>query len=149
MFLRFLLRNTNLTTQFLNPPELGKTFGWTQVTTSVGGKTIYLSGQTSVNASGGVVGKGDLKAQAIQTFENVKTALAAAGATVHDMVKMNIYVVGLKPDQVPIIREIRARYVSPDKPPASTFVGVPALVNADWLIEIDGIAVVADQGEAP
>jgi enamine deaminase RidA (YjgF/YER057c/UK114 family) len=60
------------------------------------------------------------------------------------VVKMNLYVVGLKPEHVPIIREVRSRYLSAEMPPASTLVGVSALVGADWLIEIEVIAVIAE-----
>jgi enamine deaminase RidA (YjgF/YER057c/UK114 family) len=130
--------------QFLNPPGLAPTNGWTQVVTSTGGKTIYVSGQVSVDERGQVVGKGDLKAQTEQTFANLSVALKAAGASFQDVVKMNLYVVGLKPGLVPLLREVRARYVNRENPPASTLVGVSALVGADWLIEIEVIAVVQD-----
>ena len=133
-----------MTTQFLNPPGLAPTNGWTQVVSSTGGKTVYVSGQVSVNERGQVVGKGDLRAQAEQTFANLEIALKAAGASFRDVVKMNLYVVGLKPELVPMLREVRARYVDRENPPASTLVGVSALVGADWLIEIDVVAVVAD-----
>ena len=133
-----------MATQFLNPPGLCPTFGWTHVVTATGGKTVYISGQVSVNERGEVVGKGDLKAQTQQTFENLAIALAAAGATFRDVVKMNLYVGGLKPEHVPLLREVRGRYVSAEKPPASTLVGVSALVGADWLIEIEVVAVVAE-----
>lgn len=128
---------------FLNPPGLCPTFGWTHVVATTGGKTIHVSGQVSVNERGEVVSKGDLRGQTQQTFENLKTALAAVGASFDDVVKMNLYVVGLRPDQVPMIRELRSRYVSANRPPASTLVGVQALVNADWLIEIEVTAVVS------
>src|SRR5262249_5023787 len=121
-------------TQFLNPPGLASTNGWTHVVTSTGGKTIYVSGQVGVDDRGQVVGKGDLRAQAEQAFANLEIALKAAGATFHDVVKMNLYVVDLKPDLVPLLREVRARYVDRERPPASTLVGVSALVGADWLI---------------
>jgi enamine deaminase RidA (YjgF/YER057c/UK114 family) len=130
-----------MTAQFLDPPTLCPTFGWTQVVTTTGGKTVYVSGQVGVNARGEVVGKGDLKAQTEQAFENVRLALVAAGATFKDVVKSNLYVVGLRPEHVPIIREVRSHYVSAEHPPASTLVGVSALVGADWLIEIEAIAV--------
>lgn len=131
-------------TEFLNPPGLCPTFGWTHVATSTGGKTIWLSGQVSVNDRGEVVGKGDMKAQTRQAFENLQIGLTAVGATFRDVVKMSLYVVGLKPEHVPLIREVRSQYVSPDRPPASTLVGVSALVGADWLIEIEVIAVVPE-----
>ena len=129
-------------TQFLNPPDLCPTIGWTHVVTATGGQTVYVSGQVSVNARGEVVGKGDLRVQTEQTFENIKTALAAAGATFRDVVKTNLYVVGLKSEHVPMLREVRSRYVSAEHPPASTLVGVSALVGAGWLIEIEAIAVI-------
>lgn len=131
-------------TQFLNPPDLCPTFGWTHVVTATPGKTIYVSGQVGVNAKGEIVGKADLRKQTEQTYENIKTALAAAGATFHDVIKMNLYVVGLKPEHVPMLREIRSRYISAERPPASTLVGVSALVGADWLIEIEVIALVRE-----
>jgi enamine deaminase RidA (YjgF/YER057c/UK114 family) len=131
-------------TQFLNPATLCPTFGWTHVVTATGGKTVYVSGQVSVNERGEVVGKGDLRAQAEQTFQNLRHALAAAGATFHDVVKTNLYVVGLKPEHVPVLREVRARHVSAEQPPASTLVGVSALVGADWLIEIEAVAVIPE-----
>lgn len=137
-------RRSNMQTQFVNPRGLSPTIGWTHVVTATGGKTVHISGQVSVNERGEVVGKGDLKAQTQQAYENLKIALSAVGATFRDVIKMNTYVVGLKPEQVPILREVRSRYVSADKPPASTLVGVPALVGADWLIEIEAIAVISE-----
>ncbi|MCC6421585.1 MAG: RidA family protein [Gemmataceae bacterium] len=128
-------------TQFLNPPTLCPTHGWTHVVTATGGKMAYISGQVSVNERGEVVGKGDLQAQTQQTFENLKHALAAVGATFRDVVKTNLYVVGLKPEHVPVLREVRSRYVNAEQPPASTLVGVSALVGTDWLIEIEAVAV--------
>ena len=131
-------------TEFVNPPALGTTNGWTQVVTSTAKKTVYISGQVSVNAKGEVVGKGDLKAQTQQVYENIKTCLAAVGATYRDVVKINSFVVGLKPELVPLIREVRSQYLDQENPPASTLVGVAALVGADWLIEIDAIAALPE-----
>jgi enamine deaminase RidA (YjgF/YER057c/UK114 family) len=140
----FKRKESAMPVQFLNPPTLSPTVGWTHVVTATTGKTVYISGQVSVNECGEVVGKGDLRAQTVQTFENLKHALAAAGATFRDVVKSNLYVVGLKVEHVPIIREVRARYFSSEHPPASTLVGVAALVGADWLIEIEVTAVVLE-----
>lgn len=134
-----------MSAQFLNPPELCPTFGWTHVVSAGAGRTIYISGQVGINAKGEVVGKGDLKAQTEQAFENIRLALAAAGASFKDVVKTNLYVVGLRPEHVPIIREVRGRYVWAEYPPSSTLVGVSALVGPDWLIEIEAVAVVERQ----
>lgn len=128
--------------EFINPKELNPTFGWTHVVTSTGSKTIHISGQTAVDATGQVVGKGDLKRQTEQVYENLRIGLEAVGATFRDVVKMNTYVVGLKSEMITTLREVRSRYVSQENPPASTLVGVTALVGADWLIEIDLTAVI-------
>jgi len=130
--------------QFINPPGLNPTAGFTHVVTATGGKTVYVSGQVSVNEKGEVVGMGDFRAQVERTFENLKAALAAAGATFADVVKITYFVVGLKPEHVPVVREVRGRYLDARNPPASTLVGVAALVVPDWLIEIELVAVVAD-----
>ncbi|HEX3313336.1 MAG TPA: RidA family protein [Gemmataceae bacterium] len=126
---------------FLDPPGLCPTFGWTHVVSvRNAAKTVYVSGQVAVDAKGSVVGKGDLKRQTEQAFENVTIALTAAGAKWSDVVKTGIFVVGLKPTDVPILREVRSRYIDQKRPPASTLVGVAALVGADWLIEMEVVA---------
>jgi len=128
--------------EFLNPPELCPTFGWTHVVSTTGGKTIHISGQVGVNERGEVVGPGDLQAQTEQAFLNIELALTAVGATFRNVVKTSLFVVGLKPEHIPILREVRSRYVSARHPPASTLVGVSALVGPDWLIEIEAMAVI-------
>lgn len=131
--------------EFLNPPQLCPTFGWSHVVSTTGGKMVHISGQVSINERGEVVGRGDMKAQTEQAFHNISLALAAVGATFSDVVKTSLFVVGLKPEHVPIIREVRSRYVSAEHPPASTLVGVSALVGPDWLIEIEAVAVIAER----
>jgi 2-iminobutanoate/2-iminopropanoate deaminase len=104
-------------------------------------KLVYVSGQVAWDTNGEIVGKGDLRVQVTKALENLKIALAAAGATTEDLIKVNYYVVNLKPDQVPIIREVRTKYFSAEHPPASTLVGVTALAREDFLIEIEAVAV--------
>jgi len=129
-------------TQFINPFGT-KPPGYTHVVVVNGpGKTIYISGQVPVNVKGEIVGKGDLKKQVTQVYENLKIALKAAGATFDDVVKMNTYVANYKPADVAIIREVRAQYLSGENPPASTLAGVQALYHPDILIEIEAIAVI-------
>ncbi|MFO0820722.1 MAG: RidA family protein [Pirellulales bacterium] len=130
--------------EYLNPPDLCPTYGWTHVASVTGGRTIYISGQVGIDERGQIVGPGDLKTQTEQTFRNLERALAAVGATFRDVVKTNLYVVGLRPEHVPILREVRSRFVSPDTPPVSTLVGVSALVGPEWLIEIEAVAVLPE-----
>jgi enamine deaminase RidA (YjgF/YER057c/UK114 family) len=128
--------------EYKNPPGLSTPRGYSHAVSVTGGRTVYIAGQVAYNAQGEVVGKGDLRAQARQAFENLRIALTAAGGSVKDLVKINTYVVGYKPDQLPILREVRAEMLKDLTPPASTLVGVQALVNPDLLIEIEAIAVV-------
>jgi len=130
-------------TQFLSPNGLSKPSGYTQVVVvAQPSKLIYVSGQTARNAAGELVGKGDLRAQVTQVMENLKSALAAAGATMADIIKLNYYVVNLKSDQVPIIREVRGKYLPMEHPPAATLIGVTALAQEDLMIEVEAIAAV-------
>jgi enamine deaminase RidA (YjgF/YER057c/UK114 family) len=73
-------------------------------------------------------------------FENLRRALAAGGATFRDVVKLNYYVVDAA--QVPVLREVRDRYVNTAAPPASTLVEVRRLFRDDLLLEVEAVAVV-------
>jgi enamine deaminase RidA (YjgF/YER057c/UK114 family) len=130
--------------QYLRPPGLFASPMFSQVTTVVRGKLVFVSGQVSWDDQGKVVHAGDLRAQTRQTFENVKTALAAAGATFDNVLKFTIYVVNLDRAKWKIVGEERAKYINPERAPASTMVGVPGLVLEDLLIEIEAIAAVPD-----
>jgi enamine deaminase RidA (YjgF/YER057c/UK114 family) len=77
--------------QHLNPEELHKNPAYSQAVVTTGNiKTVYVGGQNAVNASGEVIGKGDIAAQAEQIFKNLKTALAAGGARLEHVIKWNI-----------------------------------------------------------
>ncbi len=123
---------------FLSPTELTATAGFSPVVTVSGGQLVYLSGQVAQDASGNLVGYGDFQAQARQVFENIKVALAAAGADFSHVVKLNMYV--LDRADVPILREIRDQYVNTESPPASTLVMVSGLVREEFLLEVEAIA---------
>lgn len=128
--------------QFLNPAGLAQFKTFSHVATVRGGRTIHISGQVSWNEKGEVVHAGDLKAQAAQVFENLKIALAAAGATYENVVKFTAYVVNLKPQDRLTISEVRSRYVKSPTPPASTMIGVQSLVSEGLLLEVEAVAVV-------
>ena len=91
---------------------------------------------------GEMVGPGDPVAQAERVFENLRLALAAAGASFADIVKFGVYVTDMS--ILPVVREIRDRHVDPAQPPASTAVQVAALFRPGYLVEIDALAVVQD-----
>lgn len=127
--------------RFINPEGLTRPGTYTPVVAARGGRTIYVSGQVPVNEKGELIGKGDLAAQAEQVFHNIDTALKGAGATFSDVVKITTFVVGYKPEHRALMHQVRSRYVSKDNPPASTLLGVQALAIADYLIEVEAVAV--------
>ena len=124
-----------------NPPALSKPTGYTHVIEVNRGRTVYIAGQVSFDQSGSLVGKEDFAAQTGQVMENVKAALAAAGATFDNVVKINTYVTDMS--QLQVLREIRSRYYGAN-PPASTLVQVVALAHPDLMIEVEAIAVIPE-----
>ncbi len=128
--------------RFINPEGLVRPGTYTPVVATRGGRTLYVAGQIALNEKGELVGAGDLAAQAEQVYQNVGLALKGAGATMNDLVKITVYVVNLKPEQRDLMGKVRARHVNKDNPPASTLVGVQALAKPEFLVEVEGIAVV-------
>ncbi len=128
--------------RFLNPEGLVKPGAYTPVVSVTGGRTLYISGQVSQDAAGQLVGKDDLLAQTEQVYKNLSTALAAAGASFADVVKLTVFVVGYQPQHRALLQSVREKYVSKDSPPASTLVGVQALASAAFLVEVEAVAVV-------
>jgi enamine deaminase RidA (YjgF/YER057c/UK114 family) len=128
--------------QHINPPGLTTSPAYTQIVTARPGTVIWVAGQTAQNAKGEVVGKGDLKAQVNQVWENLKLALAASGATFKDVVKITTYVVNYTPSMREDLRAARLRFMGSTEPPAATLVGVQSLASEDWLVEIEVTAVI-------
>jgi enamine deaminase RidA (YjgF/YER057c/UK114 family) len=126
-----------------NPESLAKpTAGYSQIAEISGGKIVYVAGQVALDKSGNLVGKDDFRAQVQQVFENIKSAVEAAGGDFRSVVKLNYYCAeNVDPAQVPIVREIRDKYVNIANPPTSTFVVVKRLARPEWLIEVEAVAV--------
>jgi enamine deaminase RidA (YjgF/YER057c/UK114 family) len=128
--------------QFLSPDGLNKNPAFTNVVVVTGAvKTVYVGGQDAVDASGAIVGKGDLKAQTVQVLKNIQTALAAGGAEVEQIIKWNLYIV-----QGQSLREgfeaFQHFWGKRPNPPAITMVFVAGLAHPDFLVEMDAVAVV-------
>lgn len=103
-----------------------------------GGKLLFIAGQTASDANGNVVGKGDIKAQTRQVFDNIKAVLQAAGGSFDNMVMTTTYITDRKYREG--YNEVRRDIYKKD-PPTSTLVIVSGLANEDYMIEIAGIAV--------
>lgn len=128
--------------EFIQPAGLTRPPMYSHVGVARGGKTIYVSGQVPHDADGNLVGAGDFRAQAVQVYENLKIALAAAGASFADVVKQTTYIVDYQPEHRAVIAEVRLQYVSRERPPTSTLIGVQALAMPGMMVEVEVIAVV-------
>ncbi len=86
--------------QHINPDDLSKNPAFTNVIVVTGQvKTIYIGGQDAVDASGTIVGKGNIKQQAEQVLNNLQAALKVGGAELEHIIKWNVYVVQGQPLQ--------------------------------------------------
>jgi len=101
------------------------------------GDTIYLSGQVPIDANGNTVGPGDGAAQWRQCLENLKALLEEAGASLRDVVFLQLFVTDMRVYMKH--GEIRREYFQ-EPFPASTVVGVTSLAQEDWMIEIQATA---------
>jgi enamine deaminase RidA (YjgF/YER057c/UK114 family) len=105
-----------------------------------GATTIYIGGQNAVTGEGALIGEGDVAAQAIRALDNAKTALAAAGATIDDVVQWTVLLV----DGV----DVAAAYgaigadLASDEPALVTAALVAGLGVPGALVEIAAIAAV-------
>ena len=106
-------------------------------------KTIYVGGQNEVDASGQIVGKGDIAAQTEQVFRNMETALLAVGARLENVVKWNLYVLAGQPLQ-PGFEVFQRVWGQRANPPVITAAIVAALAHPDFLLELDAVAVVPE-----
>ncbi len=121
--------------------RVGNQAAYTQVVTVSGtGKMIFVAGQLARDKDGNCVGKGDMRAQIEQVGENIKRCLAAAGATLADIVKTNTYVTDY--EEFSKHADMRMRYFGPATP-TSTTVEVRRLAGPDFLVEIEAVAIVA------
>jgi reactive intermediate/imine deaminase len=122
----------------IQPEGLSKPPTYSQVVKA--GNTIYVAGQVAQDERGQLVGPGDFVAQANQVFENLKRALAAAGADFGNVVKTTVYVTD--PRYRELLRDVRSKFLGDTPPPASTLVVVAGLAQPEYLLEIEAVAVI-------
>lgn len=128
-------------TRYLNPSGLVKPTGYTHVVVAPDGRTVYIAGQVAFDSTGQVVGGGDFRAQADQVYRNLSRALTSVGGSLTDLVKTTTFITDIK--YLPVLREVRARYLDQEHPPANTLISVSSLARPDLLIEIEAVAVLS------
>ena len=102
------------------------------------GRMVVVSGQVPLDAQGRLVGEDDPAAQVRQVFENLRTALDAAGASMSQVVKLTVFLTDLA--HLAEFRRVRDEFITGQAPPASSFIQVSGLVNPAFCVEIEALA---------
>ena len=131
-----------------NAPEVVEPFGvFSSAAWQPEGRVLHISGHVSQSADGTTVGQGDMAAQTRQVLENIKAVLASVKGTMADIAKVTVFVTDVS--EIEAIHNVRSEFF--EKPyPASTLVQVARLIDPDWLIEIEAVAVIpTDRNRSP
>jgi enamine deaminase RidA (YjgF/YER057c/UK114 family) len=129
---------------YINPstlPDWSSLFTQVVITEKNGLRFIHLSGQVGVHPDKTIAGKGDLQAQTSQALTNIREALASARANMNDVVKLVIYVVNYQYAYAAIIKEELQKFFSKNQLPALSLIGVAALADEEFMIEIEAEAI--------
>jgi len=130
--------------EHVNPETLFRLDGFTQVVTATGASRLaFIAGQGSFDRELRLIGDGDLHAQTVQAFRNLRAAVESVGGGIEHIVSSNMYIVGLDAEKVGIFTAAMAEALDgqPFPPNASTMIGVQALAGEGMLIEISAVAV--------
>ena len=130
--------------QCINPKGLfpSTQYGFSQIAVSHSGKMVFISGQVAWDENMEIVGQGELKTQTQKAFENLKTAIEAAGGSLDDIVMLRLYIVNYQAKNGVIISEVLKENFGTENPPASTWINVQGLANEDFIIEVEAQAVI-------
>jgi enamine deaminase RidA (YjgF/YER057c/UK114 family)/quinol monooxygenase YgiN len=131
---------------YFNPSDLPPSPYYSHSAALNSGRLVFVSGQAPLDATGKLVGRGDVRQQAEQVFANLRRALQAAGADVADLLNIETYY--LNRADLPVYAEVRrAFFAEREHPPISTTVQVAGLVTEGALLEISAVAVVPARAE--
>lgn len=126
--------------EYINPPGWVPAPGYTPGVITSGKRLFIISGQVPLDPQDNFVGEGDFKAQVAQCFANIRDVLAAGGATFADVVKLTYFIVGMSPERLGAVREVRDEFLPKENRPASSAFGVTALFMPEAWVEIEAIA---------
>ncbi|NJK49574.1 RidA family protein [Candidatus Gracilibacteria bacterium] len=127
----------------VNPESLfsGLKYGFSQIVTSGGGRTVYLSGQTPFNAQEQIIGT-TRSEQMRQCLRNIQSAMEAIGGSLKDIVSLRIYMVNYDPDtEIDVIADGLKEFFADGNSPATTWIGISSLAVKGFSIEIEATAV--------
>jgi enamine deaminase RidA (YjgF/YER057c/UK114 family) len=121
-----------------SPKVFKSTAPFSLATRTTGSRLLHISGQVAQGPDGQTVGKGEIENQTVQVLENMKALVEQAGGTLADVARIVVYLTSR--DHLPTVMEVRRRYFRQPYP-ATTAVVVAGLANAEWMVEIEGTAV--------
>jgi enamine deaminase RidA (YjgF/YER057c/UK114 family) len=128
--------------RYINPKTMYHNPAYTQVVTVTGPvTTVYIGGQDAVDASGNIVGKGDIGKQTEQVLRNVQSGLEAANAGPEHVIKWNIYIVEGQPLEKGF-EAFQKWWGQRPNPPVITASFVSSLANHEYLVEIEAVAII-------
>jgi enamine deaminase RidA (YjgF/YER057c/UK114 family) len=129
--------------EYINPNNLFPSLpnGFSQVVVASGKRMVFISGQTAWDERKNIVGGDSVLEQARQAFRNLEKAMEAAGGTLRDVVALRIYVVDYQAESGTAVGTALRECFSSENPPASTWIGVAALADPEFLIEIEATAM--------
>ncbi len=125
----------------INPPGV-QIPGVSQAVVVGAGRIMYLSGHVPFDEKGQM--SDDLETQLNQVFSNMQVTLEAAGTDFSSLARVTVYIKDYDPAQLPLLRQVRDKWISTATPPASALIGVDALFIPQAMVEIDAVAVLPD-----
>ena len=132
-----------MTITHVNPDTMYNSLalGFSHGSISDGGRMLHLAGQVAWDKDQNVVGGDDLAAQTRQALANLKEVLASQGASPADLVRIRTYVVNHSPDKLEAVAGEMMAFYGDAMPAPNTWIGVQALALPDFLIEVEGTAI--------